>query len=184
MFLGPLKVAISLVLFTIYQTFRSAHPNHTAAKVLTNCLALILFFWVGESIAADKSSTFKVFLLENAPATTFAKLFLGGLSAVLTYGAFRLLEFVAIESQNHGVVQAMTVFVSTLILCVLISTMLSHKHVEEPAAVNQYQISVGIIVGSLLFMIAFLFRYSKDNASHSALIARSSSHEEKSGKRS
>ena len=152
--LGPIKVSLSLVLFIAYQTFKSTHVYHTTAKVLVNCLALILFFWIGDTLASDSTSTFKAFLVAPAATDALSKLGLGFGAASVFFALFLALEAIAKASKDHGVIQAITVFASTITLCILGPTIFPISDVGTLAKSNHFHLSMGVVIGALCFMIS------------------------------
>jgi hypothetical protein len=102
-------------------------------------------------------------LTKPAPNGTFPRLLFGASSAAIMFSLAWFLEWAAGKTNDEGVAQAVSIFLSTSALCILIPLFLRLREVPNLIETVSFQIAMGVVMGGMLFMANFLFRHSKQN---------------------
>ncbi len=159
--LGPAMVFLLLGVFNVFQMVKSKSPLETVAKVLVNCLGFVLMFWIGATFHVDPTSHMREFLTTPPPAATSALIWYGVLAAVGMFAFLFLLEALGDLTVGRNSMQAITVFISCVMLYFLFPLLWSLPEAVRVAETRLFHISTGILIGGMLYLIFLLFDLGK-----------------------
>jgi hypothetical protein len=159
--LGPGMVFLLLSIFNVFQMVKSKSPLETAAKVLVNCLGFVLMFWIESTFNVKPSSRICESLTSPMPVTAYAQMWYGVVAAVGMFAFLFLLEALGDLTAGRNSMQAVTVFISCVMLYLLYPLLKPLQEAARVAETRLFHISTGILIGGMLYLIFLLFDLGK-----------------------
>jgi hypothetical protein len=159
--LGPGMVFLLLGIFNVFQMVKSKSPLETAAKVLVNCLGFVLMFWIASTFNVNPTSHIREFLTSPTPVAASAQMWYGVVAAVGMFAFLFLLEALGDLTAGRNSMQAVTVFISCVMLYLLLPLLKPLQEAARVAETRLFHISTGILIGGMLYLIFLLFDLGK-----------------------
>jgi hypothetical protein len=159
--LGPGMVFLLLGIFNIFQMIKSKSLLETAAKVLVNCLGFVLMFWIGSTFNVNPTVHVREFLTSPVPVAPSAQMWYGVVAAVGMFAFLFLLEALGDLTAGRNSMQAITVFISCVMLYFLMPLLAPLQEALRVAETRLFHISTGILIGGMLYLIFLLFDLGK-----------------------
>ena len=159
--LGPGMVFLLLGIFNVFQMLKSKSPLETAAKVLVNCLGFVLMFWAASTFHVNPTAHVREFLTSPVPVAASALIWFGVVAAVGMFAFLFLLEALGDLTAGRNAMQAVTVFISCVMLYLLWPLLGPLREAARVAETRLFHISTGILIGGMLYLIFLLFDLGK-----------------------
>lgn len=159
--LGPAMVFLLLAIFNVFQMIKSKSLLETAAKVLVNCLGFVLMFWIGSTFNVNPTLHVREFLTSPVPVAPSAQMWYGVVAAVGMFAFLFLLEALGDLTSGRNSMQAITVFISCVMLYFLMPLLAPLQEALRVAETRLFHISTGILIGGMLYLIFLLFDLGK-----------------------
>jgi hypothetical protein len=159
--LGPAMVFLLLGIFNVFQMVKSKSPLETVAKVLVNCVGFVLVFWISNTFSMHPTDRIREFLTSPTPVAASALIWFGVVAAVGMFAFLFLLEALGDLTAGRNSMQAITVFISCVMLYLLFPLLWSLPEAVRVAETRLFHISTGILIGGMLYLIFLLFDLGK-----------------------
>lgn len=148
--LGALKIIISLAFLIVYLLRRYNSIKEFAGKMLMGTLGSIVVIWSASAFSI--SDKLKDFLLFPSSETIWGWLFLGSISASVTYIVLRSVN-AFLHAMQGARIEAWCIFTASALITILFPTLLSFfKDVPD---INDYlasEVLVGVLIGGVYFI--------------------------------
>lgn len=155
--LGLSKIILSLLIFTVYVVFRSETWHETTAKAIVTSLALLVLFWLSNSLTIGFTSTLDDLFLKAGAGNPIMKIVWGVLGIIGMYALLSVLWNVAKKIEGHPYFQAFCVFISTMCTTILIEFFVSLKRVPDLHRYLIYDLILGVVIGGILYIVKTVF---------------------------
>lgn len=153
MILGMVKIILSFVIFILILIVRSASWPERAAKIIATSLAVILVFWLSNSLTLGFSRSVNDIILAPASTTALGKLGTGVLAAIIMWALLWVLDTLASASRGHAYLQTGYVLVSTSVVTILIPIFLSLEDVPNIFGYRFFDLILGVVVGGVCWIV-------------------------------